>query len=398
MQRVSRRTLLSALGGLSVARTRTTYSQPPKSFEAFVGELAWNRELIDEFLDPDEPNWATFDSEVGYRHSNTVKRDGIDGSYCIYRTETTGERKLIHFADRPCRINTYGDSFTHCDQVNDGETWQEYLAAHFGEPVRNWIDDHRRSLMNARWFHLRRFRELVSNRTVTHYFHTNPWCHVRLNFETGQLDENENTHPTGESLYLMCDPEYVIEEFRNDVYLNLEFAIEGGTPPKLEEIKHLASLVDLRADWSTPEATSRSAEELFWLTGMKATESIVEKVQGFAEANRKNILFLVSYRGQDVEDFCKGKERLDKPFIDFLKRSGITFVDSLQKHGEDFRKFNLSPQQYVRRYYIGHYAPAGNHFFAFAVKDELIQWLTPKPFTYRHDQPSIAEISAMLAR
>ena len=26
------------------------------------------------------------------------------------------------FADRPCRVNTYGDSFTHCDQVSDGET------------------------------------------------------------------------------------------------------------------------------------------------------------------------------------------------------------------------------------------------------------------------------------
>jgi len=32
----------------------------------------------------------------------------------------------------------YGDSFTQCHQVSDGETWQEILAAHFGEPIRNF--------------------------------------------------------------------------------------------------------------------------------------------------------------------------------------------------------------------------------------------------------------------
>ena len=31
-----------------------------------------------------------------------------------------------------------GDSFTHCDQVSDGETWQEFLASHIREPVKNF--------------------------------------------------------------------------------------------------------------------------------------------------------------------------------------------------------------------------------------------------------------------
>ena len=42
------------------------------------------------------------------------------------------------YAGRPCRINTYGDSFTQCHQVSDAETWQEYLAGHLGEPIRNF--------------------------------------------------------------------------------------------------------------------------------------------------------------------------------------------------------------------------------------------------------------------
>ena len=47
----------------------------------------------------------------------------------------------------------------------------------------------------------------------------------------------------------------------------------------------------------------------------------------------------------------------------------------------------LSAEEYCHRYYIdgygGHYNPAGNHFFAFAIKDALVEWLEPKPLTYQ---------------
>ena len=35
-------------------------------------------------------------------------------------------------------VNTFGDSSTECIQVSDGESWQECLAANFGEPIRNY--------------------------------------------------------------------------------------------------------------------------------------------------------------------------------------------------------------------------------------------------------------------
>ena len=49
------------------------------------------------------------------------------------------------------------------------------------------------------------------------------------------------------------------------------------------------------------------------------------------------------------------------------------------------------------RYYIGHYNPRGNHFFAFAVKDEVVEWLEPKPPTYREGGPSMRRTAAELA-
>ena len=36
------------------------------------------------------------------------------------------------------------------------------------------------------------------------------------------------------------------------------------------------------------------------------------------------------------------------------------------------------------RNFIGHYSPAGNHFFAYAIKDTVVEWLDPKPLTYQN--------------
>ncbi|UCF37353.1 MAG: hypothetical protein JSU96_00315 [Acidobacteriota bacterium] len=429
MKTINRRTLLAAMGALPVTRLSLGSAQALPSYEDYVAGMAWEKAAIDQFLDPSEPNWATFDPLVGYRHSNAVMKDGIDGSYCIYRMEPSGERRKIHFADRPCRINTYGDSFTHCDQVSDGETWQEYLAAHFGEPVRNfgtggygvyqayrrmlreegtdssapfvlfnvWIDDHRRSMMSVRWFHIRFFRDLIAGLQSPYYFHANPWCHVRFDLDSGELREFENTHPKPEDLYLICDPEYVVSNYRDDLYLQMEYAMDGGNPPNLERMKRLAELVGLEARWDSQEAISKSAEQLFWHSGMKASEVIVQWARKWADENQKKLLFLVSYRGGDVAAACRQEPRLDQVFIDYLNREQVPYVDSLQKHVEDYEQFSLPLDRYLKRYYNGHYAPAGNHFFAFAIKDDLLKWLDPAPFTYQKDQPSIADISAVLA-
>ena len=59
------------------------------------------------------------------------------------------------------------------------------------------------------------------------------------------------------------------------------------------------------------------------------------------------------------------------------------------RHIRDFEGFSLSPEDYVNRYYIGHYNPLGNHFFAFAIKDAIVEWLNPKPPAYRRDGEGI---------
>ncbi|MFP4029681.1 MAG: hypothetical protein ACLFWL_18020, partial [Candidatus Brocadiia bacterium] len=90
---------------------------------------AYLPEEIERLLDPDRPSFIDFDPELGYVLRDYTFRDGMEDTLCAYNYESHGgHRKMINYADKPCRINTYGDSFTQCAQVNDGESWQEILA------------------------------------------------------------------------------------------------------------------------------------------------------------------------------------------------------------------------------------------------------------------------------
>src|SRR5687767_4509393 len=108
----------------------------PVSYKEFIEKGIPKKAEIDVFIN--ESSWAKFDPEVGYKLSNFMPHDGYDKSATISTIQSNGARTSMIYANKPCRINTYGNSYTQCHQVSDGETWQEYLAAHLGEPVRNF--------------------------------------------------------------------------------------------------------------------------------------------------------------------------------------------------------------------------------------------------------------------
>ena len=112
---------------------------------AYLQSIMPSRDIVDAFANRPgrlkevryKPG-LTFDPVLGWVLHNSVRQDGIDNSKTFYHYESDGARSCITSSDQPCRIHTYGNSFTHCDQVSDGKTWQEFLAAHLCEPVRNY--------------------------------------------------------------------------------------------------------------------------------------------------------------------------------------------------------------------------------------------------------------------
>jgi hypothetical protein len=193
-----------------------SFAQQQTTFKQYIEGHIPSKAIIDTFLIGN--CWAKFDPELGYTLGNYLPHEGINNSSNISTSQPDGTRTSFVYKNRPCRINTYGDSFTQCQQVNDSETWQEYLAAHLGEPVRNfgmggygvyqayrrmlreeqtkdsaeyvmlyiWGDDHIRSLFRCRYMN---FCQPASEQSEEgkKSFHGNFWPNIELDLKTKQL-------------------------------------------------------------------------------------------------------------------------------------------------------------------------------------------------------------------
>ena len=322
----------------------------------------------------------------------------------------------------PCRINTYGDSFTQGHQVSDGETWQEILAAHFCEPVRNfgiggfgvyqaykrllrteatdlgaknllfniWGDDHLRSVYAWRWL---AFPDNVLQSMAGIMFHANPWVHARLDAQ-GKMVEKPSLCPTAPSLYQLCDLDFLVQSFREDEIAHLLFAQRTGAVLDGSALEATAAKCGAKApDVSKPETIKAGATALLHAYAVKVGMEIMDRLHAFCIAKGKQLMVLLSYPVGSVWHACNRTKPGDPDHVDWhpryfkdhLKARGIPLVDSLPAHVAEFDTFKLSAKEYVDRYYIGHYTPRGNHFFAYAVKDAIRDWLSPLPPAYQNN-------------
>jgi hypothetical protein len=343
------------------------------------------RDDVDAWLAGKAFPFSKYDPQLGYLHVDRDFREGQDGAVCSYRYDRAGARRMIMHADRPCRINSYGNSFTSCEQVSDGETWQEKLASHLGEPVRNfgiggysvyqaWLrlqreerrvpvryvifnifdDDHARNLLG--W---QRFKFGVNSKSI------NPTVpHVLVDLEAGRLTERPNPCENAERLYELCDIDKAFGLFRDDFYLHNQLARAA-----------------LRAAGDDVPATDYDDQRLM-RHGIFATLQIIQRVEQFARQAGKQVLYVLSYGAYTIKQYLDAGTRFDQALVDYLKTAGLPFVDLMQAHANEARRFKGTADEALARYFIGHYNPLGNHFCAFAMKDALVSMLDPKPPAY----------------
>ncbi|MFC1735822.1 hypothetical protein ACFL1X_06875 [Candidatus Hydrogenedentota bacterium] len=392
-----------------------------QSYEKYLRESAVPRETLDVFLDPDTLTYVKFDAEMGYVHANSIARNGLDNSLTISTNQKNGARTAHMYAYRPCRINTYGDSLTECSQVNDGETWQEYLAAHLGEPVRNFgvggygtyqaylrmlrvektdaaadnvvlylaADDHCRSVMRCRhavicrvWDHMGGFQ-----------FHNNFWANIEMDLDAEKFVERENLLSTPESLYKMTYPDFMVEALKDDLMVQLNVA--GSVDPKSLDLERISALADIlgepHLDISGPEAVRESATRLTDAYGFASARRVLDLTLDFCRERGKTLMVLTMLP-KAMGAVLNNKPRYDQTILDYLADKELPHFDMIRAHFEDYQNFTGPFEEYMKRYLIGHYSPAGNHFFAFSMKDVLIEMLEPKPITYRDDDGEAEEV------
>ena len=395
------------------------------SFERHLRESAVRKETLDRFLDPDTDTWATFDPDCGYRLKRFMPRDGIDGSYTISTSAPSTARTAVNYVHVPRRLNTYGDSFTQCHQVSDGETWQEYLAAHLGEPIGNfgmggyvvyqayrrmvrteatgegrpyvllylWGDDHLRSILRCRHAVIYTWWENSGD-----MFHNPFWSNVEMNLETGALEEHDNRLRTPESLYRMTDPDFMYASLRDDLmaqlYLYVHADIDGIDR---QAAVRLAEVLGVPAPdlGRSRDQNLAAVDRLMWEYGFAATRHLVRKSAEWAARSGKRIMYVVFCPRALREQLVTGS-RYDQPLVDFFGSSGLDWFDMTPVHVADYAAFRCGIDAYLERYFIGHYSPAGNHFFAFAIKDRIVEWLDPKPITYLAGQERVIRFHGYL--
>jgi hypothetical protein len=158
--------------------------------------------------------------------------------------------------------------------VNDGETWQEYLAGHLREPIGNFgvggygvyqayrrmlreeesdhqadvvifsicCDDSTRSLFRS-WFPI---TQALEPRV---FGGTKP--NIEVDLETGAFVEKEGLMTDESALYQLSDPQWLVDHLKDDLALQLQ--LFGGDwwvgEPRIgavdiEAVSRLATLLD----------------------------------------------------------------------------------------------------------------------------------------------------------
>jgi len=376
---------------------------------------------VEHILNPAKQFWSSFDPDLGYVLVNSVQADGVDGSLTQYSYEPGGHRKMVHYADQPCRINTYGNSYTLCHQVSDGETWQECLAAHLREPIRNYgiggwstyaayvqaqrvelgecgaeyvimgifDDDHTRNLDATRWIRCRANGQ--TSKPIPQPINGMPWAHLRFDLRTGQWVKRPGLCKTADDLRQLCDPETFYNAFKDDEIVKLFVAQRGG---ELEDVDHFEALAETFAiDVNLREPATLQAEalRLHFEYGFRSTQFILEEMRAWLEGMGKKLMVMLTYGGRFVEETVAGIPRFDQRFLDYMAANDIPWIDTMPILVDESKLYNMPVKDYIDLHYIppteaavwSHYTPIANHKFAFWVKDAVVDWMDPKPPAYR---------------
>jgi hypothetical protein len=408
------------------------------TFEQYLAKSVATRDAVQQSLEKYH-RWK-FDGELGVVEGEYVGQlgglpAGIDGSANVGTLQSNGARTSFMYADQRARINTYGDSFTHGDQVNDGETWQEYLAAHLREPIRNFgvggygvYQAYRRMLREEQTGHAAQYiilticcddsiRTLFRSwypitRTLEPRVFGGAKPNVEIDLTLGRFVERESLLPTEQSLFNLTDPGWMVTHLRDDLALQLQ--LYGGDwwvgdqrirSLNREKISRLASVLNFPFDWQEqaetewvpsryaahglPPITRMRAQSLALLNrySQRATIYILDQAREFARKNEKKLL-VVLILNTDGGKLERTGERDNQEVVSYLQKERFAYVDVDEAFVKDYRVANttLTYDEYVKKYLVdgaGHLNPLGNHFVAYAIKNKVVELLDPKPKTYR---------------
>jgi hypothetical protein len=381
----------------------------PDHVRAYLKKILYTRDEIDAWFAGSAFPFSKYNSELGWLLNSDTFQDGLNNTWSVYTYEgEDGPRIMNNYRDKPCRINSYGNSFTQCHQVSDHETWQELLAGHLQEPVRNFgiggwsvyqaylrmLKEEKRTPAKYLIFniygddHLRNldsWRNIRANKHPQHIESTLPF--LKIDLEKQIITECKNPCPTRESFYKLCDIDETYKLFKDDFVLKIMIAHQQSkqtNPSKnYESLMQLSKTHGIETRIESNDTLSEVADKIHRQAGLFSTQKIVEKIEEYAKLNQKEVLYVLSYPSSYIGQYIAEGSRWDQPFIDFLNNNKLPYIDLAQSHREDYKAFKLNIKEYLARYFIGHYSPPGNFFCAHSLRDKVVGMIEPRPLPYR---------------
>jgi hypothetical protein len=410
LKRITRTVGTAAAFGLHANRRSARADLQSAAAREYLRSIRPSRERVIQFtevMSPEEAmrrsNGWTYDAELGWVHCSAVHSNGVDNSRTFYHYEPDGARKVVQFADKPCRIHAYGDSFTHCDQVSDGETWQEYLAAHLQEPVRNYgvggysvYQAYRRMLKVEKQSGVQHivlniydddhFRNLDAWRSIragarSQCGFTLP--HLRVNIQQRRYDQIENLLGTTDDVDKLRDEDFIWQAFKDDPVLQLVMATRAIDQVSSNVVRSIAASFGVTEDRIGSGTPAQQIRQIHIEASLFATKNIVTWTEQFVQSAGKKLMVILSFSGGSIANELAGKLRFDQSFVEWLRAKTYPVIDMRDVFAAEYRQSKADIDVFLKRFYNGHHTPNGNFFTAWAIKDRVAKWLDPAPLPYR---------------
>jgi len=152
--------------------------------------------------------------------------------------------------------------------------------------------------------------------------------------------ESDNPCPTGESIYNLCDADWVFATFKDNFVLKLRVAaldIQTGQAEKSHGmISALAKEHGMNLNMDSAASLKQAIDRVFTEVAIYASKRIVEKVETYAKTHGKKVLCVLSYSGHALMDTVRKGKRFDQAFVDYLDQKKLPYVDLLEAHLNDF--------------------------------------------------------------
>ena len=375
--------------------------QDQQKLREYLTSIMPTREMVEQYITPNSKGEISCMPDLGWVPRGERRgNDGVDGTYTFYSYGEDRGRNVVNFPDRSSRVHTFGDSFTHCDQVSDNETWQEYLAAHLQEPIRNFGV--------GGWSVYQAFRRMrvVEEKDPAEYLILNAWSddhyrnidawrsvrmgrvprwtlpHLKVNVDAGTFEEVPNPCPTLEDHFKLCDPDWIWERFGDDPTVRA-YAVQRADVAASEElIAWVADGFGFSEDAFGELEPTRRISTMHREAALFATRCTIELAEAFAEANQRKLMVLLSFGSSQVKEALREDPLFDQTLLDWLADRDTLVTDLRDAFRQDFARSSLDVETYLEPFYNGHHTPRGNYLFAWGIKDAVVDWLDPKPAPY----------------